>query len=89
MTEKFLIKRRRREAFLEDCEIPLHRFFFFFFYPFECSTRTVLWVSIDNLLEDRSACGHRVCPHAELLTFALSLGQPVTRLHLVPSCVNY
>lgn len=82
--EKFLIKCRRRQIFLEDCEIPPHRF-----YPFECSTWTILWVYIDNLLEYWLACGHCVCPHAELLTFGLSLGQPVTCLHLVQSCVNY
>lgn len=48
-----------------------------------CSTWTVFRVCIGDLVAGLSACGHAVCPHTELLTFDLLLGQPVTCLHSV------
>lgn len=41
-------------------------------------------VFADNLQEELLPRGHAVCPCAELMTFDLLLGQPVTRLRFVP-----
>lgn len=78
MTELLLVTKGR----------SLHSWLFQPRFRFECGTWTLFWVFTDNLYEELLACGHAVCPHTELLTSDLLLGQPVTRLHFVQSLVN-